>query len=121
MLPTNVDESFVCCLSSLNLLHFNEWESTDAVETMIFFLDTVISEFITKSRGLPFMKRAHTFAKRHRALGLGVLGWHSFLQSQMIPFEGLQAQMLNNIVFKSISNKAKEASKDLANRFGTPA
>src|SRR5699024_10901565 len=86
MLPVAEDESFVCCLSSMNLLHFDEWKDTDAVETLVYFLDAVMSEFIDKSRDIPHMERANRFASRHRAIGLGALGWHSYLQSKMVPF-----------------------------------
>lgn len=132
MLPSNEKWSFVCCLSSLNVLHYDEWKDTDAVETMIFFLDAVISEFVEKldvyreSKDLDdqqtflFMKRAYDFAKEHRALGLGVLGWHSFLQSQMLAFNSEEAYSLNSEVFKLIKKKSYDASKQLAKMFGEP-
>jgi ribonucleoside-diphosphate reductase alpha chain len=132
MLPSNEKWSFVCCLSSLNVLHYEEWKNTDAVETMIFFLDAVISEFVEKldvyreSQDLDdqqtflFMKRAYDFAKEHRALGLGVLGWHSFLQSKMLPFNSQEAYNFNSEVFKLIKNKSYEASRQLADMFGEP-
>ena len=132
MLPSNEKWSFVCCLSSLNVLHYDEWKSTDAVETMIFFLDAVISEFVEKldvyreSKDLDdqqtffFMKRAYDFAKDHRALGLGVLGWHSFLQSKMLAFNSEEAYSLNSEVFKLIKKKSYDASSQLAKMFGEP-
>jgi ribonucleoside-diphosphate reductase alpha chain len=132
MLPSNEKWSFVCCLSSLNVLHYDEWKDTDAVETMIFFLDAVISEFVEKldvyreSKDLDdqqtflFMKRAYDFAKEHRALGLGVLGWHSFLQSKMLAFNSEKAYSLNSEVFKLIKKKSYDASKQLAKIFGEP-
>lgn len=120
MLPTNELYSFVCCLSSLNLLHYDEWKDTDAVETLIFFLDSVMSEFIEKSEGKKFMERAYNFAKHYRSLGMGVLGWHSYLQSNMIPFESFKARMLNNQIFNNISEKARLASSKLASIFGEP-
>ena len=132
MLPSNDRWSFVCCLSSLNVLHYDDWKETDAVETMIFFLDAVISEFVEKldaykdSKDLDdqqtflFMKRAYDFAKEHRALGLGVLGWHSFLQSKMLSFNSQEAFNLNNEVFKLIKEKSYKASEQLANMFGEP-
>ena len=132
MLPSNNDWSFVCCLSSLNILHYEEWKNTDAVETMIFFLDAVISEFIEKldvykdSKDLDdqqtflFMRRAYNFAEQHRALGLGVLGWHSFLQSRMLSFNSQEAYNLNSEVFKLIQKKSYDASKQLAEMFGEP-
>jgi ribonucleoside-diphosphate reductase alpha chain len=120
MLPASADESFVCCLSSLNLLHYDEWKDTDAVETMVFFLDAVMEDFIRRVEGIPFMQRAYNFAMRHRALGLGVLGWHSLLQSKRIPIESMDAYRLNTEVFRTIYDRAYNASMDLARRFGEP-
>ncbi|MGQ9657090.1 MAG: ribonucleoside-diphosphate reductase subunit alpha [Fimbriimonadales bacterium] len=120
MLPASADESFVCCLSSMNLLHYDEWKSTDAVETMVFFLDAVMEDFIRRVRDIPFMQRAYNFAVRHRALGLGVLGWHSLLQSKRIPIESIDAYRLNTEVFRTIRERAYCASEDLARRFGEP-
>jgi ribonucleoside-diphosphate reductase alpha chain len=120
MLPASADESFVCCLSSLNLLHYDEWKNTDAVETMVFFLDAVMEDFIRRVEGIPFMQRAYNFAVRHRALGLGVLGWHSLLQSKRIPIESIDAYRLNVEVFRTIYDRAYNASMDLARRYGEP-
>jgi ribonucleoside-diphosphate reductase alpha chain len=119
-LPTNDDESFVCCLSSLNLVHWDEWRDTDTVSDMVLFLDTVITDFIERARSVPFMERAVRFAERHRALGMGALGWHSLLQSKMIPFEGMDAKLLNATIFKQIKTQSWEASKKLAQEFGEP-
>ncbi|BCW94760.1 MAG: ribonucleoside-diphosphate reductase, alpha chain [Fimbriimonadales bacterium] len=120
MLPASADESFVCCLSSMNLLHYDEWKDTDAVETMVFFLDAVMEDFIRRVQDIPFMQRAYNFAVRHRALGLGVLGWHSLLQSKRIPIESMDAYRLNTEVFRTIRDRAYNASADLARRFGEP-
>lgn len=120
MLPSNPDESFVCNLSSLNLLHYDSWKDTDAVEILTYFLDAVMSDYIAKTANLPFMEAAHRFAVRHRALGIGVLGWHSYLQSKMIAFESLQAKGLTNEIFKGIQTKSLEASKFLATHLGEP-
>jgi ribonucleoside-diphosphate reductase alpha chain len=120
MLPASMDESFVCCLSSMNLLHYDEWKDTDAVETMVCFLDAVMEDFIRRVQGIPFMQRAYNFAVRHRALGLGVLGWHSLLQSKRIPIESMDAYRLNTEVFRTIRDRAYNASMDLARRFGEP-
>lgn len=117
-LPSSKDESFVCCLASMNLALYDEWKDTDAVKLAIYFLDAVMSEFIEKTEGNYYMQAAHNFAKRHRALGLGVLGWHSLLQSKMIPFGDLRAHQLNFKIFKQISEQSKEASKELAEMFG---
>jgi len=120
MLPASMDESFVCCLSSMNLLHYDEWKDTDAVETMVCFLDAVMEDFIRRVQDIPFMQRAYNFAVRHRALGLGVLGWHSLLQSKRIPIESMDAYRLNTEVFRTIRDRAHNASMDLARRFGEP-
>ena len=119
-LPANADESFVCCLSSMNALHYDEWKDTDAVETLTYFLDAVMEEFIQDTEGTEFMERAVRFAKRHRAVGIGVLGWHSYLQSKMIPFNSTEAMRENNEIFKTIKERSYEASEELANKFGEP-
>ncbi|MDE3954523.1 ribonucleoside-diphosphate reductase subunit alpha [Glaesserella parasuis] len=120
MLPSNNEESFVCCLSSMNLLYFDEWKDTDAPEVLTYFLDVVMSEFIEKSAEIPFLDRANRFAKRHRALGIGVLGWHSYLQANNIPFDSFEAMQKNNIIFKTLKEKTMKASEELAQRFGEP-
>ena len=119
-LPATPDESFVCCLSSMNALHYDEWKDTDAVETLTWFLDAVMEEFIQKADGTQFMERAVRFAKRHRALGIGVLGWHSYLQSKMIPFDSMEAMQENEQVFRTIKEKSYKASEELAEEFGEP-
>ncbi len=119
-LPSSPDESFVCNLSSMNLLHWEDWKDTDAVQVLIQLLDAVMTEYIDKIKDIPFMAAAHRFATRHRALGLGVLGWHSFLQSKMIAFESMEAKLLNTQIHRTIRDQAIEASKELAVRFGEP-
>lgn len=131
-LPTNDDWSFVCCLSSMNLLHYDEWKDTDAVETLTYFLDAVMEEFITKLEAMRdssekeeqqafyFMEKAYNFAKSNRALGIGALGWHSYLQSNMIPFESIEASRKNIEIFRLIKEKAYKASEELAQMFGEP-
>ena len=121
MLSSSPDESFVCDLSSLNLLHFDEWKDTDAVEVLTFFLDAVMTEFIEKVSKIPYMEPSRKFAEEQRALGIGVLGWHSLLQSKMIAFESFEAKLLNTQIFKTIQAKSLQASKDLALRFGEPS
>jgi ribonucleoside-diphosphate reductase alpha chain len=119
-LQSNSNESFVCVLSSLNLLYWDEIRNTDAIETLIYFLDTVNQEFVEKTQGMKFMEAPHEFAKNQRALGMGVLGWHSLLQSEMIAFESLEAKMLNSYIWKIIRERADQASKELADLFGEP-
>jgi ribonucleoside-diphosphate reductase alpha chain len=112
-LPTDSFNSFVCCLGSINLLHWDEIVETDAIETYTLFLNAVMDEFINKSATLPGMIRAYNFARKHRALGLGVLGWHSYLQSKLIPFESMEAKFQNAIIFKTLKERSEDASKEL--------
>jgi len=119
-LPATPNESFVCCLSSMNALHYDEWKDTDAVETLTRFLDAVMEEFIQRTEGVRFMERAVRFAKRHRAIGIGVLGWHSYLQSNMIPFDSMEAMEKNGELFRTIKERSYEASEALADEFGEP-
>lgn len=133
MLPSTKDWSFVCCLSSLNLLHYDDWKDTDLIETMTYFLDAVMEDFILKLEELRdsadeddqlaffFMKRAHKFAKENRALGLGVLGYHSYFQEKMIAFESEEAAALNEEMFKLIQEKSHAASREMAKEYGEPA
>ena len=119
-LPTNEDESFVCDLSSMNILHYDEWKDTDAVELLVYLLDAVMSEFIQKASKIKFMERAVRFAGRHRAIGVGWLGWHSYLQSKMIPFESNDAKRHNVKIAKNIKEKAYAASAKMAQEYGEP-
>ena len=119
-LSSNEEESFVCVLSSLNLLHWEEIKETDAIETMIYFLDSVNQEFVNKTENMKFMEAPHLFAKNQRALGLGVLGWHSLLQSKMIGFESIEAKFLNTAIWKVIRERADKATTELAEKFGEP-
>ena len=132
MLPSNDKWSFVCVLSSLNVLHYDKWKDTDAVQTMVYFLDAVIKEFTQKleqyrdsddlddKQTFLFMERAYNFAKENRALGLGVLGWHSLLQSKNLPFNSQEAFNLNSEIFKLIKDKSYKASEELADLYGEP-
>ena len=119
-LATDTNESFVCNLSSMNLLHYDEWKETDAVKVLTYFLDAVMTEFIDKTEELPFMQAPRNFAMNQRALGIGVLGWHSYLQSKRIWFEGLEAKMLTNKIFKHIQEQSFEASQEMAEKYGEP-
>ena len=132
MLPSDEEWSFVCCLSSINLVHYDKWKNTDAVETLALFLDAVMEEFIMKLEVFEesferddqltslFMQKALAFAKQNRALGLGALGWHSLLQSKMLPFDSAEAYSLNSEIFKLIKEKSYEASEAMALHYGKP-
>jgi ribonucleoside-diphosphate reductase alpha chain len=104
----------------MNILHYDEWKDTNAVELMVCFLDAVMEEFIEKASKIEFMQRTVSFAKRHRALGLGWLGWHSYLQSKMIPWESMEAKFANVEIAKNIKTQAYEASAKLAQEYGEP-
>lgn len=119
-LSTSSEETFVCNLMSINLLHWEEIKKSDAIETAIYFLDAVMSEYIEKTEGIPFLQHANNFAKRQRALGLGTLGWHSFLQSKMIPFESMEAKFINGEIYETMQKKSYAASRELAELFGEP-
>lgn len=116
----------------MNVLHYDDWKDTDAVETMVYFLDAVITEFLTKLEEMRdseqeelrltyhFMKKAYKFAKETRSLGLGILGLHSLYQSKMVPFESIEASVLNAKIFKDLKEKSYKASEELAKKFGEP-
>src|SRR5690606_26633524 len=110
-----------CCLSSMNLELYDEWKDTEAVKLATYFLDAVMSEFIEKTEDNYYLKSANTFAKNHRALGLGVMGWHSYLQKNRIAFESLEAKMITTKIFKEMEEKAIKASQDLARIYGEPS
>lgn len=119
-LSSSEDESFVCDLSSINLLMWDEIKETDAIETLVFFLDAVMSDFIKKTEGIKYMEAPHNFAVRQRALGVGVLGWHTYLQSKMIAFESLIAKAINQEIFVLMKERCDNATKELAELFGEP-
>jgi ribonucleoside-diphosphate reductase alpha chain len=119
-LPSSHEETFTCVLSSINVLHWDEIKETDAIEVMTYFLDTVCEEFIRKTEGQIYLKRSRDFAMNHRALGAGILGWHSYLQSNMIPFESKEAAQKNLDIAKTLREKSHAASRDMAEKFGEP-
>lgn len=121
-LSSGEDESFVCDLSSINLEKWDEIVETDAIETLVYFLDAVMSEFILKAEleDDKFMQAPRKFAINQRALGVGILGWHSYLQSKMIPFESMEAKLANGDIWKKIRERADLATKELATLFGEP-
>jgi len=114
------DESFVCDLSSLNLTQWDKIKDTDAIETLVYFLDAVMEEFIEKTEAVPHMEAPRKFAMSQRALGVGVLGWHTYLQQKRIAFESMEAKFLNSGIFETIKEKTNKASEELAALFGEP-
>jgi ribonucleoside-diphosphate reductase alpha chain len=119
-LSTSKDESFVCNLSSINLERWDDLKDTDAIETLVYFLDSVMTEFIDKTEGMAHMDAPRKFAINQRALGVGVLGWHSYLQSKNIPFESMEAKFENIGIFKTLREKCDAATTQLATLFGEP-
>lgn len=119
-LPNSDEESFVCCLLGMNLELYDEWKDTDAVEVGIYFMDAMLTDFINKNKDVPYMDRAVKFAERHRAVGLGASGYHSYLQSKNIPFESFEANLHNKMIFKNIRDQAQNASIKMAIEFGKP-
>lgn len=117
-LPINEEESFVCCVLSVNLAKYDEWKDTDVVQFAIYLGDAVMSDFIQKTKSDKLMKRAYKFARDHRALGVGVLGWHTYLQSKNLPFASVSSKSLNNAIFKHIRSEAEIATKYLGQVLG---
>ena len=117
---TDESHSFVCCLSSMNLAKFDEWKDTDAVYYATMFLDGVLEEFIQKAKNMRGFENSVRSAEKGRALGLGVLGWHTYLQQNGIPFEGLMAQFATRKIFSHIKMESERASRDMARMYGEP-
>lgn len=120
MTYTDPDHTFICCLSSLNLMKWDEWKDTDLPEVATRFLDAVTEEYIVKSEGKPGLEAARRSAIKGRAIGIGVLGWHSLLQKKLLPFDSFQAMMLNAQIFKKIKEGAEAETKAIAEELGEP-
>ena len=119
-LHTDESHSFVCCLSSLNLAKYEEWKDTNIIYDAIWFLDGVLEEFIQRAKGMRGFENAVRSAEKGRALGLGVLGWHTYLQENGLPFEGLLAQYETRKIFSQIKIESERASRALAETYGEP-
>jgi ribonucleoside-diphosphate reductase alpha chain len=119
-LHTDESHSFVCCLSSLNLAKYDEWKDTDLVYTATWFLDGVLEEFIQRAKNMRGFENSVRSAEKGRALGLGVLGWHTYLQQKGMAFEGLPAQFETRKIFSQIKIESERASRDMANEYGEP-
>ena len=104
----------------MNLAKWDEWKDTDAVFTATVFLDCVASEFIVQARGVPGLEKAVRFTDKARALGLGVCGFHTYLQEHMIPFESMEAMMFNDEAFSHIHSEATKASVWMGHAWGIP-
>ena len=119
-LHTDESHSFVCCLSSLNLAKYDEWKNTNLIYDAIWFLDGVMEEFIQKAKNMKGFENAIRSAEKGRAVGLGVLGWHTLLQQKGIAFEGLLAQFKTREIFSKIKIESERASRKLAEIYGEP-
>ncbi len=119
-LHTDENHSFVCCLSSVNLAKYDEWKDTDLVYTATWFLDGVLSEFIQRAKNMRGFENAVASAEKGRALGLGVLGWHTYLQQKGITFEGMEAQFETRKIFSQMKIESERASRDMASELGEP-
>ena len=119
-LHTDENHSFVCCLSSLNLAKYDEWKDTNLIYDATWFLDGVMEEFIQRAKGLRGFENSVRSAQKGRALGLGVLGWHTYLQEKGIPFEGLLSQFETRKIFSQIKIESERASMALAETYGEP-
>jgi ribonucleoside-diphosphate reductase alpha chain len=119
-LHTDESHSFVCCLSSLNLAKYDEWKNTNLIYDATWFLDGVMEEFIQKAKNMKGFENAIRSAEKGRAIGLGVLGWHTLLQKKGIAFEGLLAQFKTREIFSKIKIETERASRKLAEIYGEP-
>lgn len=118
LLPSTEEESFVCNLLGMNIELFDYWRYTDAVRVAVYIADAVLTDFIEKNDGNPLVQRAVDFAKRHRAIGIGASGYHSYLQENDIPFESVSARSLNTLIFKTIKEQAYAASEEMFSLYG---
>ena len=125
-LYTDELHSFICCLSSLNLARWDEWKGClfdngmTLPELTCWFLEGVLQEFIDRSKNIRFMENTYRSASKGRAIGIGVLGWHTFLQEKGLPFVGLQANSYTRLMFNFIEKEALKASRDQAELYGEP-
>jgi ribonucleoside-diphosphate reductase alpha chain len=119
-LYTDKEHTFVCCLSSMNLFKYEEWKDTKAVQLSIWFLDAVIQEYIDKAQHISGLESAVRFAEKSRAVGLGVLGWHSLLQKKKLPFDSFESMRLNGEIFRHMQKETQIATKELAKEYGEP-
>lgn len=127
VLYSDGDHSFTCCLSSLNLAKYNEWKNWKSPRTGmtlpqigVYFLEGVLEDFITRASYIESFERTIRATVKGRAIGLGVMGWHTYLQQNMIPFESFQAMTLNNEITRFLKNESDIASKKLAEERGEP-
>ena len=120
MLHSSEQLTYSCILSSMNLAKYDEWKDTDAIFDAMIFMDCLCSDFINNSEGIRGLEKVRLFTQKGRAVGLGVLGWSTYLQNKRIPYESLEAMYLNNEIFKKLHDETLRASKYLAEQLGEP-
>lgn len=120
LLPNDHMNTFVCCIAAMNIVHYDEWKDTDAVEVLLHVLDAFLLDFISKNENNPLVHRAVRFAKEHMAVGIGASGYHSYLQLNNIPFESLEAKQKNSEIFSRLKEMSYKASEKMAIEFGKP-
>ena len=125
-LYTDELHSFICCLSSLNLARWDEWKDykfengMTLPEVTCWFLEGVLQEFIDRAKNIKFMENTVRSATKGRAIGIGVLGWHTLLQSKGLPFASIQSSALTRVISEFIQTEALKASRDQAELYGEP-
>ena len=119
ILPSDSEHTFTCVLSSMNVAKYDEWKDTDAIFTATVFLDCVASEFIERARGIAGLENAVRFTEKARALGLGVAGFHTYLQSKGIPLDSLEAVYFNQELFEKLDDESYEASMWMQEKWGS--
>lgn len=120
MLHSSEEYTYSCILSSMNISKYDEWKDTNAVYVATVFLDCLITDFLIKSEGIPGFEKVRKFTEKGRAIGLGAMGFSTYLQKKMVAFDDLEAQFINNEIFKHIHDESLRASQDLAEMLGEP-
>lgn len=118
LLTNDHKNTFVCCIGAMNLVHFDEWKDTDAVEVLLNLLDTFLLDFIAKNEHNPLMQRTVNFAREQMAVGIGASGYHSYLQMNMIPLESMEAKFKNTEIFGKLKDMSYKASEKMALEYG---
>lgn len=120
MLHSSPEYTYTCVLSSMNVSKFDEWKDTDAVFEATVFLDCIAENFIDLAQHISGLEKAVSFTKKSRALGLGVCGLHTLFQKKMLPYEGLEAHLLEGVVFSHLKKESERASQYMAIHLGEP-
>lgn len=120
MLHSSPEYTYTCVLSSMNVSRYDEWKDSNAVFEATVFLDCIAENFIDIAQHISGLEKAVAFTRKSRALGLGACGLHTYFQKNSIPFESLEAHLMNNIIFTKIKSESERASKYMAEYLGEP-